>query len=511
MIALHRAGRSPEALERYAEHVRRLDEELGLEPGAELRELQVAILRHEPALAAWPRPASWTGAAQIHTPEAVAEAAVSEEPVSSLVGRARETRVLDELLADVRGGATRWLVLTGPAGIGKTRLAEELVARMRAAGGRDAWARCSEEDGAPAWWPIRQLVRALGDDPDTLLVPPAGVDADAARFAVYERVAALRAGRRRSAQAVVSSTTRSGPIPTSARCLAHLAGALRGTPVVFALTLRDGEAADAIAPLLAALARSEGIGSSRSGRSRDAEVGVLAGAIAGEELSEREAGELARRTGGNPLFVCEYARLPSEAREQGDTPLAVRSVLGRRLAGLEPEILQVLRAAAIIGDVVDLPALDRDARDGRRPRRRPARRGRRRERARAEPGHRGLRVRARPAARRGARRDARDAPPAPARAGRLDLDRRRRRSRLPPRAAPRRGARGGRAGRGGRGLPRRRAGGGGALELGGRGRVVGGGAARVRPPADGRRPRRAARRAGRGAGPRRPRPDRART
>ena len=145
--------------------------------------------------------------------------------------------------------------------------------------------------------------------------------------------------------------------PTSARCLAHLAGALRGTPVVFALTLRDGEAEDAIAPLLAALARSEGHRQLAVGPLARAEVGVLAGAIAGEELSEREAGELARRTGGNPLFVCEYARLPSEAREQGDTPLAVRSVLGRRLAGLEPEILQVLRAAAIIGDVVDLPAL----------------------------------------------------------------------------------------------------------------------------------------------------------
>ena len=90
---------------------------------------------------------------------------------ASLVGRARETRVLDEVLA-APAPAVRWLVLTGPAGIGKTRLAEELVARARdeaAACGRAARRRTAR----PRWWPIRQLVRALGDDPDTLLVPPA--------------------------------------------------------------------------------------------------------------------------------------------------------------------------------------------------------------------------------------------------------------------------------------------------------------------------------------------------
>ena len=38
-------------------------------------------------------------------------------------------------------------------------------------------------------------------------------------------------------------------------------------------------------------------------------------------------------------------------------PLAVRSVLGRRLSGLDPETADVLRAAAVIGDVVDLPTL----------------------------------------------------------------------------------------------------------------------------------------------------------
>ena len=321
VLALYRAGRTPEALEELRRHAVRLDDELGLEPGAELRELELAILRQEPALAAWPRSPGWRGAAEVRTPRPQAEAApppaaeaVAPRRGDGLVGRAREAEEIDRMLDEARSVGVRALVLTGPAGIGKTRLAEELLARGRDLGFRDVWARCPEEEGVPAWWPIRQLVRALGGDPDAVLVPPPGADIDAARFAVYERVLGVLQAAAVTTPLVVVVDDVQWADPTSARCLAYLVGALRDVRVALVLTLRDGERAEHLAPLLGAIARAEGGRQLAVPPLGQEDVAELAGRVAGTPLGEDESRLLAERTGGNPLFVSEYARLSPEER-----------------------------------------------------------------------------------------------------------------------------------------------------------------------------------------------------
>ena len=106
MLALYRSGRQSEALEVYAAAREHLREELGLEPGPALRDLQGRILRHDAELAAPPgEPTrSW------------------RLPVAPnrLIGRARE---LDELHALLLRDDVRLLVLSGAGGTGKTRLA----------------------------------------------------------------------------------------------------------------------------------------------------------------------------------------------------------------------------------------------------------------------------------------------------------------------------------------------------------------------------------------------------
>ncbi len=50
MLALYRSGRQVEALRAFDAHRRRLADEVGVEPAAELRQLEAAILRHDPSL-----------------------------------------------------------------------------------------------------------------------------------------------------------------------------------------------------------------------------------------------------------------------------------------------------------------------------------------------------------------------------------------------------------------------------------------------------------------------------
>ncbi|MFF0944852.1 BTAD domain-containing putative transcriptional regulator [Kocuria sp. CPCC 205300] len=118
MTALYRAGRAAEALERFSALRRTLADELGLDPSPALRELQLRILGHDlppgpaspparPVLPARPVPPAWRPAAD------------------AFVGREGET---EELLRAV--AAHRLVCVTGPGGIGKTRLVAEALPEL---------------------------------------------------------------------------------------------------------------------------------------------------------------------------------------------------------------------------------------------------------------------------------------------------------------------------------------------------------------------------------------------
>ena len=106
MLALYRSGRQADALETFQEARRVLADELGLEPGPELRRLQEAILAHDPAIAAVPVVRRRGG----NLPA----------PSTSFVGREDELREVAALLRE-----HRLVTLTGPPGVGKSRLAVE--------------------------------------------------------------------------------------------------------------------------------------------------------------------------------------------------------------------------------------------------------------------------------------------------------------------------------------------------------------------------------------------------
>jgi len=135
MLALYRSGRQPDALEAFREARRVLSDELALEPGPDLRRLQDAILAHDPAIA----------------PVAVAPRRRGNLPApsTSFVGREQEVAQVAELLHE-----HRLVTLTGPPGVGKSRLAVEVARSFEA------------EEGA---WRV-DLARAGGPDDVARLV-----------------------------------------------------------------------------------------------------------------------------------------------------------------------------------------------------------------------------------------------------------------------------------------------------------------------------------------------------
>jgi DNA-binding SARP family transcriptional activator len=359
MLALYRAGRAAEALGVFAEHVRTLDAELGLDPGTELRDLQGAILRHDPAIAAWPRDPHWSGSTAVPVAAEPAEVAAStaepdvvdgDDVDGALVGREWEISVIRGLYESATTGAG-WLVLSGPAGIGKTRLGEEAARIASAAGDQVVWIRCPDAGGLPGWWPLRQLCRDLGADAEKVLAVPAGSDADAARFAVYERVQSMVESATRTTSLTVIIDDVQWADAMSLGLLEYLIDATRQCALRLLLTMREEEIQPSVERLRVALLRAGGRVIDVPALARD-EVGRLVEQVAGADVSVAELDMLFDRTGGNPLYVSEYARLSSDERREV-IPAAVRSVLDRRLASLDPAVLEVVGYAAVIGDEID--------------------------------------------------------------------------------------------------------------------------------------------------------------
>ena len=113
MLALYRSGRQADALRAYQEGREILADELGLDPGPELRQMEQAILMHD---------ASVDPPAAVTTDAVTSARSTIPESLTPLVGRDQELRELATLL-----DGTRLLTLVGPGGVGKTRLALSLA------------------------------------------------------------------------------------------------------------------------------------------------------------------------------------------------------------------------------------------------------------------------------------------------------------------------------------------------------------------------------------------------
>jgi DNA-binding winged helix-turn-helix (wHTH) protein len=301
-------------------------------------------------------------------PQLLAASNAGPSSVDRLIGRALSLQLLEGCLDRVAGGLGQLALITGEAGIGKSRLLEELGRRARVRG-FSVWQGVAYSGGAaPAYWPWVEIARAalaetamrrhLPSDswaiatlvPELFGAAPAVEDAHALRFRLFDELTRWLAAAASEAPRLILIEDLHWADSASVDLLGHLVRGLERHGVMLAAAVREHEL-----PALQRLLRSA-VHVPLHGLSQP-EVSQLAGLLAASALDVRTSELLYRRTQGNPLFVRQVLQLfaqrglPLEAAslETAELPPAVRDVIEQRLAALPVEARSLLQAAAVIG------------------------------------------------------------------------------------------------------------------------------------------------------------------
>jgi len=311
------------------------------------------------------------------------------------VGRERECAQLRYALEETSEGRGQLFLISGEPGIGKTRLADQIAKLASERSVRVLWGRCWEGDGAPAYWPWIQIVRALiaSLDPagrkilesehaapmvETVaqIVPelfavarrgiphrqPARPDPHQSQFRLLDSVATLLKQAARLGSLAIFLDDLHDADSASLTMLRFVARELRNTGVLIVGTYRQME-------VQRSAELSQQIGDlSREARPlplaglSSAEVAQFFNLTLGEQPDVASVGRLYEATAGNPLFVDGIVRSLIAQRDRGgaliseetfSAPHNVREAIGRRLAKLSEPARAVLEVAATIGNEFD--------------------------------------------------------------------------------------------------------------------------------------------------------------
>ena len=299
-----------------------------------------------------------------------------------LVGREDELGLLRERWQGALRGSAGFAVLAGEAGVGKTRLLDELSSQVQRAGFDTMRARCFAARGRLALAPVSEWLRspALRSARDRLepvwarevdrLVPPTGAEpmpalspiADAwQRHRFFEGLARAVLSTGRPALLLLDDLQWCDEHTLAwLQLLLHLG---EGHPmlVVAATRLEEIDGNAELTEMLRAL-RSAGqvtdIAVAPLDGPRSAE---LAGQVRGSSLAEQEASWLHDATGGYPLLVIESVRAHVLDSLDADPGPKARAVLAGRIAQVGPGAREIAELAAVIGRDFSMELLTRAA------------------------------------------------------------------------------------------------------------------------------------------------------
>jgi DNA-binding SARP family transcriptional activator len=411
MVALYRCGRQSDALAAYSRVRTTLVDELGLEPGEELRQLERQVLDQSEALAL---PGLPPGAGRVGASGAPAARTTSRRvplpdrlrirPEVGVIGRDEEIRLMAEAAerAAANGGRVVLLV-SGEAGQGKSTVVAEAARAAFDDGAVVLSGHCEEDVTSPYQLfveslghytlhaPDDELAAQLDDQVAELaaLLPslarrvpsvpaPRAVDPETERYKLFAAVVEFLARIAQDRTVVLVLDDLQWADVGSLQLLRHLVTSDRPMRLVVLGTFRDSELAgsDPLVETLGALRRTSGVERIELPGFEPAEVVSVMEAIAGQAMDDEGvalAHAIHRETDGNPFFVDEVLRhlfevgalhldedgrwvVPAGVDDVG-LPAGVREVIDARVVRLGRASAANLSLAAVIGRDFDLDLL----------------------------------------------------------------------------------------------------------------------------------------------------------
>ena len=313
------------------------------------------------------------------------------------VGRHREIQELHNMLDEAILGQGQMAMLSGEAGIGKTRTAQELSAIAERQGARVLWGRCHEDHGTPAYWPWIQIIRSYIQqvDEESLssqmrsaaaniseivpdlkdifpeLEPSPVLQPEQASFRLLDSITSLFKRISQSQPLVLILDNIHWADKPSLLLLEFLGQELADSHLLVIGTYRDVDLSrrHPLSETLGQLTREHLFHRVNLRGMRQQDVGQFIQKVSGLEPPQEFIELVHSRTEGNPLFVVEVVRMLEDegnlttewinSKNEGSIrlPEGVREVIGRRLNQFSEELNHALTVASVIGREFEFDAL----------------------------------------------------------------------------------------------------------------------------------------------------------